>query len=215
MLSVRHLSVALGGKTLIEDVSFDLAAGQSMALLGPSGSGKSTILRAIAGLVDYTGDVLFDGRNLKTLPTLLRAKCLNMVFQDPYGALHPRHTVLRCLQEPLLIQKAALSKQRIDQALSEVGLSPDLAERYPHQLSGGQRQRVVIARCLMQKPKLLLLDEPTSALDMTVQAEILDLLDGLKASHGLSYLLVAHCPAIAARLCDKIAHIENGVLTDS
>jgi peptide/nickel transport system ATP-binding protein len=203
MLSVRNLKVALGGRTIVSDVSFELAPGESLALLGPSGSGKSTVLRAIAGLVPFEGDILFDGKPLLALTPAQRAQRLNMVFQDPYGALHPRHRAERALAEPLIVAGEGDRKDRIRAALTEVGLSEELLLRYPHQLSGGQRQRLVIARALMRKPRLLLLDEPTSALDMTVQAEILDLLEELKARLGLSLLLVVHHPAIAARLCER------------
>ncbi|TAN49759.1 MAG: ABC transporter ATP-binding protein [Rhodospirillales bacterium] len=210
MLSLRHLTVSIGRKKLVEDVSFDIAEGESFGLTGPSGSGKSTVLRAIAGLADFSGDILFEGKPLARIVPLERAHCLNMVFQDPYGALHPRHTVARALAEPLILHRQPDRAGRIQEALCEVGLAPELKDRYPHQLSGGQRQRVVIARALMLKPRLLLLDEPTSALDMTVQADILDLLERLKTSHGLTYLLVAHSLPVVSRLCGRIGRMEAG-----
>ncbi len=212
MLSLRNLTVAIDGKILVDNISLDVAAGDSFGLVGPSGSGKSTVLRAIAGLIDFKGKITFEERDLRRLTSLERAKRLNMVFQDPYGSLHPRHTMARALAEPLIIHGVTDRLERIEQAITEVGLSSDLLGRYPHQLSGGQRQRVAIARALILKPRLLLLDEPTSALDMTVQADILDLLERLKGTHGLSYLLVAHSPAIVARLCDQIGRMENGRL---
>ncbi|MBF0269720.1 MAG: ATP-binding cassette domain-containing protein [Alphaproteobacteria bacterium] len=212
MLSLRDLTVAIDGKILVDNISLDVAAGDSFGLVGPSGSGKSTVLRAIAGLIDFKGKITFEGRDLRRLTSLERAKRLNMVFQDPYGSLHPRHTMARALAEPLIIHGVADRLKRIEQAIAEVSLTGDLLGRYPHQLSGGQRQRVAIARALILKPRLLLLDEPTSALDMTVQADILDLLERLKGTHGLSYLLVAHSPAIVARLCDQIGRMENGRL---
>ncbi|MBF0167170.1 MAG: ATP-binding cassette domain-containing protein [Alphaproteobacteria bacterium] len=209
MLSLRNLSVAIGGHRLVEKVSFDMAPGESLGLIGPSGSGKSTILRAVAGMIDFTGEILLMGRPLAAWPRLERARLLNMVFQDPYGALHPRHSVARALAEPLILHRMDDREQRIEEALMAVGLPLDVQTSYPHQLSGGQRQRVVIARALMLNPRLLLLDEPTSALDMTVQADILDLLEGLKSSRGLSYLLVAHSLPIVTRLCGKIVRMDQ------
>ncbi|MBF0355847.1 MAG: ABC transporter ATP-binding protein [Alphaproteobacteria bacterium] len=209
MLSLRNLSVAIGGHRLVENVSFDMAPGESLGLIGPSGSGKSTILRAVAGMIDFTGEILLMGKPLSAWPRLERARLLNMVFQDPYGALHPRHSVARALAEPLILHRMDDRKQRIEEALTAVGLTLDVQTSYPHQLSGGQRQRVVIARALMLNPRLLLLDEPTSALDMTVQADILDLLERLKSSLGLSYLLVAHSLPIVSRLCEKIVRMDQ------
>lgn len=210
MLNVRNLSVCIDGRKLVDDVCFDIGPGESLGLVGPSGSGKSTILRAIAGLIDYEGEIRFEGRDLKCLSGLERSRLLNMVFQDPYGALHPRHSVARALAEPLIVHHLADRQTRLREAMDSVGLPQDLLPRYPHQLSGGQRQRVVIARALMTRPRLLLLDEPTSALDMTVQAGILALLENIRQAHGLSFLLVAHNPAVVARLCGRTIGIEYG-----
>lgn len=212
MLSVREVSVSIDGRRLVDRICFDIDDGESLGLIGPSGSGKSTVLRAIAGLTDYEGEILFEGRNLKSLSGLERSRILNMVFQDPYGALHPRHSVARALAEPLIVHRLADRHQRIQETMDSVGLPQELLNRYPHQLSGGQRQRVVIARALMTKPKLLLLDEPTSALDMTVQAEILALLERIRQTHGLSFLLVAHSLPIVARMCQQRLRMENGVI---
>ncbi|MBI5119592.1 MAG: ABC transporter ATP-binding protein [Rhodospirillales bacterium] len=209
MLSVRNLSVSIDGRRLVDRVCLDIDDGESLGLVGPSGSGKSTILRAIAGLIDYEGEIRFEGRDLKSLSGLERSKILNMVFQDPYGALHPRHSVARALAEPLIVHRLANPQTRIQEAMDSVGLPLDLLNRYPHQLSGGQRQRVVIARALMTNPKLLLLDEPTSALDMTVQAEILALLDHIRQTHGLSFLLVAHSRPIVAWMCGRRLRMEK------
>lgn len=210
MLTVENLSVAIDGRKLVDGISFEIADGGSLGLVGPSGSGKSTILRAVAGLILFSGRIDFNGLPLAAYPRTERARLLGMVFQDPYGALHPRHTVARALAEPLIIAGEKGQRERTAAALDEVGLGQELRDRFPHQLSGGQRQRVVIARALMLKPKLLLLDEPTSALDMTVQAEILDLLEAVRARHGLSYLMVAHSPPILTRLCERCLAVENG-----
>jgi peptide/nickel transport system ATP-binding protein len=133
-----------------------------------------------------------------------------MVFQDPYASLHPRRTVHQTLSEPLAIHREGDREARVLQALREVGLNPSFRFRYPHQLSGGQRQRIAIARALILRPKVLLLDEPTSALDASVQAEILNLLDDLRARHGLTYVLVSHDLAVVAHLCDRLLVMRNG-----
>ncbi|CAH0235357.1 putative D,D-dipeptide transport ATP-binding protein DdpF [Rahnella aquatilis] len=137
-----------------------------------------------------------------------------MVFQDPYASLHPKHKLLRTLAEPLKILNEQDIEQKIAEGFRQVGLDPALMNRYPHQLSGGQRQRVAIVRALLLKPKLLLLDEPTSALDMSVQAEILNLLNDLKASSDLTMILVSHDADVIDHMCDRAVHMAKGyVLT--
>lgn len=210
MLKVENLSVAIGGLPLVEGVSFDLAEGQSLGLAGPSGSGKSTVLRAIAGLTPFDGNVEYYGKPLSAIPRRERARLFNMVFQDPYGSLHPRQKVARALAEPFLAAQEPCAPSVVATALKEVGLNEEMLERYPHQLSGGQRQRVVIARALLRRPRLLLLDEPTSALDMTVQAEILDLLEQVRTKYGLAFLLVAHSPPLLARMAPRCLRLEKG-----
>ncbi len=133
-----------------------------------------------------------------------------MVFQDPWASLHPNHTVERTLSEPLHIHGEKQVAEKVADALRQVGLSADAGRRYPHQLSGGQRQRVAIARALLLRPQLLLLDEPTSALDMSVQAEILNLLNRLKAEHGMTYLLVSHDADVIAHMSDRAAFMAHG-----
>ncbi len=137
-----------------------------------------------------------------------------MVFQDPHSSLHPRHTIRRTLEEPLRVNGVADPRGRAAEALSDVGLSPDLADRRPNALSGGQRQRVAIARALLLRPRLLLLDEPTSALDMSVQAEILNLLNDLKARHGMTFILVSHDADVIAHMCDRAAAMRAGQIVD-
>lgn len=133
-----------------------------------------------------------------------------MVFQDPYASLHPFHTIHQALSEPLRIHRENDIGNRVAEAIVSVGLPPDVAQRYPHQLSGGQRQRIAIARALMLHPQILLLDEPTSALDMSVQAEILNLLNHLKTAHGMTYLLVSHDADVVAHMSDRAAFMANG-----
>jgi peptide/nickel transport system ATP-binding protein len=137
-----------------------------------------------------------------------------MVFQDPYGSLHPRHTVDRTLAEPILIHGLRDHGARIERMLDAVGLGPGFRYRYPHQLSGGQRQRVAIARALMLEPKVLLLDEPTSSLDVSVQAEILNLLNDLRAARGLTYLFVSHNLAVIAHMCGRLAVMNRGCIVE-
>jgi len=158
-------------------------------------------------------DVFFDGeditsRSLSELRPLRRQ--MQMVFQDPYASLHPRHRLRRTLAEPLKLLKRDNINDRIDQGFRHVGLDPALADRYPHQLSGGQRQRVAIVRALLLQPKILLLDEPTSALDMSVQAEILNLLNDLKQQDGLTMVLVSHDPDVIDHMCDRAVHMSQG-----
>jgi peptide/nickel transport system ATP-binding protein len=133
-----------------------------------------------------------------------------MVFQDPYASLHPRQTVDRLLAEPLAIHGIGDAETRIERALDEVGLGEGFRFRYPHQLSGGQRQRIAIARALILEPKVLLLDEPTSALDASVQAEVLNLLEALRARRGLSFLMVSHDLAVVTHLCQRLMVMQRG-----
>jgi peptide/nickel transport system ATP-binding protein len=198
----------------VRDVSFRVAEGAAFGLVGESGSGKTTVLRAIAGLVaPAAGRIAVAGQVQRAHREAAFARVCQMVFQDPYGSLHPRHTVDRVLSEPLAIHGFARrgeADRRIERALSEVGLGPGFRFRYPHQLSGGQRQRVSIARALILEPRILLLDEPTSALDVSVQAEILNLLARLRRERGLTYVLVSHNLAIVAHLCERLLVMNAG-----
>ena len=219
MITVENLNVMFGaGKNTVQAVrnaSFSVGEGESFGLVGESGSGKSTVLRAIAGLHSHwTGSITVDGVALKPKRPRAFRKLLQMVFQDPFGSLHPRHTVDFILKEPLAIHNLDNAEQRILKALEEVGLGPEFRFRYPHQLSGGQRQRIAIARALILEPRVVLLDEPTSALDVSVQAEILNLLDRLRQEHGLTYIMVSHNLAVVAHLCERVAVMKRGVLVE-
>ncbi len=195
----------------VRDVSLAVRRGESFGLVGESGSGKSTVLRAIAGLArDWTGRIAVEGENLGARRTARFYETVQMVFQDPYGSLHPRHTVDGTLSEPGRIHGLANVDARVLELLRDVGLGPEFRFRFPHQLSGGQRQRVAIARALMLEPKLLLLDEPTSALDVSVQAEILNLLQRLKRERGLTFILVSHDLSVIAHMCDRLAVMNAG-----
>ena len=195
----------------VRGVSFRVAEGQSYGIVGESGSGKSTVLRAICGLAPVTGGtVRIDGAEVVSPRPAAFYRRVQMVFQDPYASLHPRHTVDRVLSEPLAIHGFDRREERIERALREVGLGPAFRFRFPHQLSGGQRQRVAIARALILEPKVLLLDEPTSALDASIQAEVLNLLDRLRAERGLTYVLVSHDLAVVAHMCEHLMVMQHG-----
>lgn len=202
-------------KTAVRDASFSINSGETFSLIGASGCGKSTILRVLAGLQrEWQGGVkLLDGtiKPGSRFQGDLRRN-VQMVFQDPYASLHPNHTIFRTLAEPLTIHGEAQIAARVEEAILQVGLPTDAMKRYPHQLSGGQRQRVAIARALLLRPKILLLDEPTSALDMSVQAEILNLLNRLKQQFGMTYLLVSHDADVIAHMSDRAAYMDGGVI---
>ena len=221
-LSVSNLSVTFQGRdkgfTAVRDVSFDVGAGETFGLIGPSGCGKTTVLRAIAGLnTNWQGSIAVSGEPLqpgRKITGALRAS-IQMVFQDPYSSLHPRHRISRILGEPLSLRGERDVEGQVRTALERVGLPATVTGRYPHQLSGGQRQRVAIARALLLKPKLLLLDEPTSALDVSVQAGILNLLNDLKASEGMTFVLVSHDPGVVAHMCDRAVIMDAGRIARS
>ncbi|HIF5910390.1 TPA: ABC transporter ATP-binding protein [Raoultella ornithinolytica] len=215
VVNLDALQVIFAEKTAVSAASFSVEAGETFSLIGASGCGKSTILRVLAGLQrEWRGGVQLFGKAI--VPGVrfqgeLRRN-VQMVFQDPYASLHPNHTLWRTLAEPLKIHGLDAIRQRVDTALEQVGLPADAARRYPHQLSGGQRQRVAIARALLLRPQILLLDEPTSALDMSVQAEILNLLNRLKQEHGMTYLLVSHDADVIAHMSDRAAFMAEGVI---
>ncbi|MPZ11121.1 MAG: ATP-binding cassette domain-containing protein [Kiloniellaceae bacterium] len=219
MIEVDKLNVifGLGADRVhaVRDVSFRVPEGTTFGLVGESGSGKSTVLRALSGLnPDWSGRVAVAGQAQKPRRDKAFYKLAQMVFQDPYGSLHPRHTVDRILMEPLAIHRLEDPERRIERVLGEVGLGPDFRFRYPHQLSGGQRQRVAIARALILEPRILLLDEPTSALDVSVQAEVLNLLQRLKQERGLTFVLVSHNLSVVAHMCDDLAVMNHGVVVE-
>ncbi|CCG09430.1 ABC transporter ATP-binding protein [Pararhodospirillum photometricum] len=220
MIEVRDLRVwhHTAGRRVetVRGVSFSVAPGESFGLVGNSGCGKSTVLRALVGLApDWSGSVRLGGVAPSDLSPKALARRVQMVFQDPYGSLHPRHTVDQALSEPLLIHGLGRERDaRVCRALADVGLDPQVRFRLPHQLSGGQRQRVAIARALMLDPPLVLLDEPTSALDVSVQAEILNLLQRLRHERGLTLVLVSHNLAVVHHLTDRRARMQDGQLIE-
>jgi peptide/nickel transport system ATP-binding protein len=219
MISVEGLELAFGSGTglhkVLHEVTFSVGEGEAFGLVGESGSGKSTVLRCLAGLYrHWQGQVHIGGKALGHKIDRERCRTMQMVFQDPYGSLHPRHTVDTALSEPLQIHKIGDVEARVARILEKVGLDASFRYRYPHQMSGGQRQRVAIARALVLEPRILLLDEPTSALDVSVQAEILNLLSELRERDGLTYILVTHDLGVVAHLCDRVAVMQQGRIVD-
>ncbi|KKB85143.1 ABC transporter [Devosia limi DSM 17137] len=210
-ISLSDLDISYGETQVTHGITLDVAEGESFALVGESGSGKSTVLRAIAGLApDWTGKISVLGKARSHGVDRQVSRQCQMVFQDPYGSLHPRKTIDAILSEPLAIHGLGNRGPRVEAMLAAVGLDRRFRFRFPHQLSGGQRQRVAIARALMLEPKVMLLDEPTSALDVSVQAEILNLLKRLRREQGLTYLVVTHNLPVVAFLCDRLAVMRHG-----
>ena len=205
----------------LNGVSVRLMAGKSLGVVGESGSGKSTFARAVMALETPTsGSVRLLGRDLHRLPAgeLRRARRdFQMVFQDPYGSLDPRQTVARIVAEPLTaIGHVDRAEQRAHVAavLKQVGLRDADMDKFPHEFSGGQRQRIAIARALITQPKLIVADEPVSALDVSVQAQVLNLLEDLQDEFGLSYVLISHDLAVVDYLCDEVAVIYLGRIVE-
>ena len=210
MIDVRDLSVRFGDKLAVKDCSFVVHQGGSFGLVGESGSGKSTILRTIMGLnPDWSGSIRIDGLDPHKTPRKQIARVVQMVFQDPYASLHPRYVIGHQIAEPMQIQGIENPQRRTAELLDLIGLSAAFQFRYPHELSGGQRQRVAIARALALSPKVLLLDEPTSALDVSIQAEILNLLNRLRQELGLTFVIVSHDLAVISYMCESLMVMRN------
>jgi len=215
MIDVGHLNLFFGhGRTrnhAVKDVGFTVEKGDSFGLVGESGSGKSTVLNCISGLLtDWTGRIEIDGVRLTKKRDLAFYRKVQMVFQDPYGSLHPRHTIDRTLKEPVKIHRLGDADRRVARVLNEVGLGAKFRFRFPHQLSGGQRQRVAVARALILEPEIILLDEPTSALDVSIQAEVLNLLQDLRREKNLTYILVSHDLAVVSHMCNTLLVMNRG-----
>ncbi|WP_108051134.1 ABC transporter ATP-binding protein [Bosea sp. 124] len=210
-ITLENLNVSFGDSHVVKDLSFTVAPGESYGIVGESGSGKSTVLRVLAGLNrDWSGTIGIEGQDQPKIRGKAFHARVQMVFQDPYGSLHPKKTVDDTLAEPLAIHRIGDAEKRIGRAMSEVGLPASFRFRYPHQLSGGQRQRVAIARALVLEPSILLLDEPTSALDVSIQAEVLNLLQALRRERKLTYILVSHDLAVVAHMCERLLVMQFG-----
>jgi peptide/nickel transport system ATP-binding protein len=205
----------------LQGVSFTLQRGRSLGVVGESGSGKSTLARLVMALErPSAGRVVLDGQDLHTLPpaALRRARAqVQMVFQDPYGSLDPRRTVLQTVAEPLaLLQGAGRDEQRrrAAEALEAVGLRADDLAKYPHEFSGGQRQRIAIARALITRPALIVADEPVSALDVSVQAQVLNLMQDLQDQFGVTYLFISHDLGVVDLVCDEVIVLQAGRIVE-
>ena len=206
----------------VDDVSFEIRQGETLGLVGESGSGKSTTGYAILQLTRPTsGSIRFEGRELVGLsPGELRPirRRMQIIFQDPYSSLDARMTVGDIVAEPLRVHRVgdrAELRRRVHELLDNVGIEPAHAGRYPHEFSGGQRQRIGIARALALSPKLLICDEPVSALDVSVQAQILNLLNDLQEALGLTYLFIAHDLAVVRLMSDRIAVMRAGRIVET
>jgi peptide/nickel transport system ATP-binding protein len=231
LLSVRDLAMHFPGRRsrtgrkgpaikAVDGISFDVAPGETLGLVGESGCGKSTTGRMIVRLLEPTsGTVAFEGADLTHLsPGAMRPyrKHLQMVFQDPHSSLNPRQTVARIIADPLLVQgrTSAQARARAVELMELVGLIPEHIDRYPHEFSGGQAQRIGIARALATEPRLLVADEPVSALDVSVQAQVVNLMERLRRELGLGYVFIAHDLSVVKRVCDRVAVMYLGRIVE-
>jgi oligopeptide transport system ATP-binding protein len=211
----------IGTIKAVDDVSFEIKKGETLGLVGESGCGKTTTGRTLIQLYRPTaGEVFFDGINLaQTRGKELRAlrKHMQMIFQDPYASLNPRWTISRIITEPLRVHNIAQGKKSMDKVaelLELVQLNANYMNRFPHEFSGGQRQRVGIARALASMPKFIICDEPISALDVSIQAQIVNLLEDLQEQLGLTYLFIAHDLSMVRHICDRVAVMYLGVIVE-
>ena len=204
----------------VDDISFTVNKGETFGLVGESGCGKSTTGKTIVKLLRPTaGDILFEGKSIfarqeegQDLTTRIQ-----IIFQDPYSSLDPRFTVGRCIAEPMVVHKTGTPQQReerVRQLMKDVGLRPEHYPKYPHECSGGQRQRIGVARALALNPSLIVCDEPVSALDVSIQAQILNLMQDLQKKYDLTYIFISHNLSVVKHLCDRIAVMYLGNMVE-
>ncbi len=210
-----------GSVKAVNDVSFEVFEGETLGIVGESGCGKSTTGKTLMRLIEPTdGTIEFDGKNITTLSKKEMRKArrdIQMVFQDPYASLNPRHKIRKILEEPLIVHGIGNAKERADKVekyLNIVGLSSYHADRYPHQFSGGQRQRIGIARALMTNPKLIIADEPVSALDVSIQAQVLNLMKELQEDLKLTYIFIAHDLGVVRHISNRVGVMYLGRMVE-